>query len=131
MATGRDMKQQGASQDGTPKTAYPKPQAEAQVPTGEGEWTVTTPYPDYDGITAKVQFRGGRAVVYSESIARTLSADFGYRVSPPLRSLGENAPPAPENRPPVRVPGEEEIPGTGQTPIENLAGEYAEPVRSL
>jgi hypothetical protein len=50
----------------------------------EDAYVVTTPNPNFNGITAHVAFTGGRALVYDQEIARRLRDDFHYAVTPEL-----------------------------------------------
>lgn len=60
-------------------TNQAKPQA-----TGRGGWVVTTKNPQYEGRTAGVMFRGGRAFIPdgdgAAGKANALKVDFGYQV---------------------------------------------------
>lgn len=54
--------------------------------SAEDGWLVTTPNARYSGVTAGVEFRGGRTFIPkvegTESIIRLLQFDFGYKVTP-------------------------------------------------
>lgn len=53
--------------------------------SGESGWLLTTKNPRYAGVTAGVEFRGGRAFIGdsrpdAEQLAKMLAADFGYKL---------------------------------------------------